>query len=147
MPTLIEKHLNYVVNAMTSAQTRQQRLWAELDSRRDGKGIIPLNDPVLDEYCEAARMTASLMIDIEMVRDEYFATFGNRARTGRRKLAKKKTTRKAASKTASKAGKKAGKKAARKPARKAASKAIGRKKAPARKKAAAGARAARGRKA
>jgi len=28
---------------------------------------------VLNEYIQAARMTASLMIDIEMVRDEYLA--------------------------------------------------------------------------
>jgi topoisomerase IA-like protein len=130
MPTLIEKHLNYVVNAMTSAQTRQQRLWDELDSRRDSKGIIPLSDPVLDEYCEAARMTASLMIDIEMVRDEYFAIFGNRPKSGRRKSTKK-TAKKVASKAARKvAGKAAGKKAASKkaPARRVA----GRKKAAAR---------------
>lgn len=143
MPTLIEKHLNYVVNAMTSAQARQQRLWDELDSRRDSKGIIPLNDPVLDEYCEAARMTASLMIDIEMVRDEYFAAFGNRAGPGRRKATRKtgkKTGKKAGRKVAGKAAKKAGtKKAASKKAvtRKAASKkapgrAAGRKKTPAR---------------
>lgn len=134
MPNLIDKHLNYVVNAMTSAQTRQQRLWDELDSRRDSKGIIPLSDPVLDEYCEAARMTASLMIDIEMVRDEYFATYGTRARPGRRK-ATKKATKKAAKKAARKTTKKSAKKATSKPAKKSARKVAsktGRKKAAAR---------------
>lgn len=139
MPTLIDKHLNYVVNAMTSAQARQQRLWDELDSRRDSKGIIPLNDPVLDEYCEAARMTASLMIDIEMVRDEYFAAYGKPSKTGRRKV-----TKKAAKKPAGKAAKKAAKKSPGKAAasKKAPGKKVASKKAPGRRKA-----AARGRKA
>ena len=122
MPNLIDKHLNYVVNAMTSAQTRQQRLWDELDARRDSKGIIPLDDPVLDEYCEAARMTASLMIDIEMVRDEYFAIHGKRAKPGRRKAkgkVAKKTSKKAAKKATSKASAKVAKKAPRKAGKKA----------------------------
>lgn len=138
MPNLIDKQLNYVVNAMTSAQARQQRLWDELDSRRDSKGIIPLNDPVLDEYCEAARMTASLMIDIEMVRDEYFATYGTRAKPGRRKA-----TRKAAKKTAKKVASKTAKKSSRKPASKATGKKAASKKAPGR--AAAGRKKAAGR--
>lgn len=73
MPTLIEKHLAYIDNATVSAQKRQQKLWKEVNARRGRGGILPLTDEVLDEYMEAARMTASLMIDIEMVRDEYLA--------------------------------------------------------------------------
>lgn len=73
MPTLIEKHLAYVDNATVTAEKRQQKLWKAVTARRGKGGILPLNDPLLDEYIEAARMTASLMIDIEMVRDEYLA--------------------------------------------------------------------------
>jgi len=73
MPTLIEKHLAYVDNAVVTAEKRQQKLWKAVTARRGKGGILPLTDPVLDEYIEAARMTASLMIDIEMVRDEYVA--------------------------------------------------------------------------
>jgi hypothetical protein len=73
MPTLIEKHLAYIDNATVSAQKRQQKLWKEVNARRGRGGILPLTAEVLDEYIEAARMTASLMIDIEMVRDEYLA--------------------------------------------------------------------------
>jgi hypothetical protein len=35
--------------------------------------MLPLTEMILDEYIQAARMTASLMIDIEMVREEYLA--------------------------------------------------------------------------
>jgi hypothetical protein len=73
MPTLIEKHLAYVDNATVTAEKRQQKLWKAVVARRGRGGILPLTDPVLDEYIQAARMTASLMIDIEMVRDEYLA--------------------------------------------------------------------------
>ena len=73
MPTLIEKHLAYVDNATVAAEKRQQKLWKAVTARRGKGGILPLTDPVLDEYIQAARMTASLMIDIEMVRDEYLA--------------------------------------------------------------------------
>ncbi|MBL8200096.1 MAG: hypothetical protein JNK40_03910 [Chromatiales bacterium] len=73
MPTLIEKHLAYVDNATVTAEKRQQKLWKAVTARRGKGGILPLTDPVLDEYIQAARMTASLMIDIEMVRDEYLA--------------------------------------------------------------------------
>jgi hypothetical protein len=99
MPTLIEKHLAYVDNATISAQKRQQKLWKEVNARRGKGGILPLTDEVLDEYIAAARMTASLMIDIEMVRDEYLAE-----KAAARKSAKKKPAKKKA----------AGKKAARK---------------------------------
>lgn len=73
MPTLIEKHLAYVDNATVTAEKRQQKLWKAVTARRGKGGILPLTDPLLDQYIEAARMTASLMIDIEMVRDEYLA--------------------------------------------------------------------------
>ena len=73
MPTLIEKHLAYVDNATVTAQKRQQKLWKAVTAKRTRGGILPLTDEVLDEYIQAARMTASLMIDIEMVRDEYLA--------------------------------------------------------------------------
>ncbi len=73
MPTLIDKHLAYVDNATVSAQKRQQKLWKAVTARRTKKGLLPLTNEVLDEYIQAARMTASLMIDIEMVRDEYLA--------------------------------------------------------------------------
>jgi len=136
MPTLIEKHLNYVVNAITSAQRRQIRLWEELDANRDSKGIIPLDDPLLEDYCEAARMTASLMIDIEMVRDEYFAAGGKsrprkkaaKKTAAKKTAAKKKTARKTAGKTTKKATRKKAvtRKAAPRPARKKAAAKAGR---------------------
>jgi hypothetical protein len=96
MPTLIEKHLAYVDNATVTAEKRQQKLWKAVTARRGKGGILPLTDPVLDEYIQAARMTASLMIDIEMVRDEYLAEkagTGGKARKAkaapRRKAGKK----------------------------------------------------------
>ncbi len=73
MATLIDKHLAYVDNATVSAQKRQQKLWKAVTAKRSKAGLLPLTDEVLDEYIQAARMTASLMIDIEMVRDEYLA--------------------------------------------------------------------------
>lgn len=89
MPTLIEKHLAYVDNATVAAEKRQQKLWKAVTARRGKGGILPLTDPVLDEYIQAARMTASLMIDIEMVRDEYLAEkAGQRRKAGRAKATK-----------------------------------------------------------
>ncbi len=73
MATLIDKHLAYVDNATVSAQKRQQKLWKAVTAKRTKGGLLPLTDEVLNEYIQAARMTASLMIDIEMVRDEYLA--------------------------------------------------------------------------
>ncbi len=80
MPTLIEKHLAYVDNATVSAQKRQQKLWKSLNAKRAKSGILPLTNEVLDEYIQAVRMTASLMIDIEMVRDEYLAEKSGKAK-------------------------------------------------------------------
>lgn len=85
MPTLIDQHLAYVDNAVAIAQKRQQKLWkAVMDSRGRG-GLLPLTDAVLDEYIEAVRMTASLMIDIETVRDEYLAEKGEKTAGPRRR--------------------------------------------------------------
>ena len=89
MPTLIEKHLAYVDNATVTAEKRQQKLWKAVTARRGKGGILPLTDPVLDEYIQAARMTASLMIDIEMVRDEYLAEKGGSRKAGGKKSAAK----------------------------------------------------------
>lgn len=73
MPTLIEKHLAYVDNAVVQSQKRQAKLWKTVTAKRGKGGILPLTELILDEYIAAARMTASLMIDIEMVREEYLA--------------------------------------------------------------------------
>jgi hypothetical protein len=73
MPTLIEKHLAYVDNAVVQSQKRQAKLWKLLNARRSKDGMLPLTEMILDEYIQAVRMTASLMIDIEMVREEYLA--------------------------------------------------------------------------
>lgn len=73
MPTLIEKHLAYVDNAVVQSQKRQAKLWKSVTARRSKDGMLPLTEMILDEYIQAARMTASLMIDIEMVREEYLA--------------------------------------------------------------------------
>ncbi|MCL4721413.1 MAG: hypothetical protein KJ041_05545 [Gammaproteobacteria bacterium] len=102
MPTLIEKHLAYVDNATVSAQKRQQKLWKQVTASRGRGGILPLTDPVLDEYIEAVRMTASLMIDIEMVRDEYLAE--KSGRPARSAAGGRKAPRKAAKKAAARPG-------------------------------------------
>jgi hypothetical protein len=97
MPTLIEKHLAYVDNAVVQSQKRQAKLWKSVTARRGKDGMLPLTDLTLDEYIAAARMTASLMIDIEMVREEYLAekaAGGKRARTPAAKQARKKAARK-----------------------------------------------------
>ena len=99
MPTLIEKHLAYVDNATVTAEKRQQKLWKAVTAKRGKGGILPLTDPVLDEYIQAVRMTASLMIDIEMVRDEYLAEkSGQRRKASRARATKTGQRRKAARK-------------------------------------------------
>jgi hypothetical protein len=95
MPTLIDKHLAYVDNATVSAQKRQQKLWKAVNGKRTKGGILPLTNEVLDEYIQAVRMTASLMIDIEMVRDEYLAE--KSAGSKRKRKVKSKAKPKAAS--------------------------------------------------
>ena len=95
MPTLIDKHLAYVDNAVVSAQKRQQKLWKAVIAKRTRGGLLPLTDEVLNEYIQSVRMTASLMIDIEMVRDEYLAEksgiSGKRKGTARRRSAPRST--------------------------------------------------------
>jgi hypothetical protein len=94
MPTLIEKHLAYVDNAVVQAQKRQAKLWKSVTARRGKDGMLPLTDLTLDEYMAAARMTASLMIDIEMVREEYLAEKAAATKRGRKPAARKKAARK-----------------------------------------------------
>jgi hypothetical protein len=94
MPTLIEKHLAYVDNAVVQSQKRQAKLWKSVTARRGKDGVLPLTDLTLDEYIAAARMTASLMIDIEMVREEYLAAKASATKRGRKPAAKKKAARK-----------------------------------------------------
>jgi len=68
-----------------------------VNAKRTRAGILPLTDAVLDEYIQAVRMTASLMIDIEMVRDEYLAEkSGKSAGSKRKSKAKRKGKAKAA---------------------------------------------------
>jgi hypothetical protein len=94
MPTLIEKHLAYVDNATVSAQKRQQKLWKAVTARRTKAGLLPLTNEVLNEYIQAARMTASLMIDIEMVRDEYLAEKSGKSGKARKPNARRKGRKK-----------------------------------------------------
>lgn len=94
MPTLIEKHLAYVDNAVVQSQKRQAKLWKSVTARRGKDGMLPLTDLTLDEYIAAARMTASLMIDIEMVREEYLAEKASGGKRARKPAAKKKAARK-----------------------------------------------------
>ncbi len=92
MATLIDKHLAYVDNATVSAQKRQQKLWKAVTAKRTKGGLLPLTDEVLNEYIQATRMTASLMIDIEMVRDEYLAEkSGGKVKTKAKAKAKART--------------------------------------------------------
>lgn len=78
--SLVEQHLGYVDNALHRAQLHQQKLWKELNARRGRGNILPLHQPIMDDFIAAARMTASLMIDIETVRDEYAAEKAGRTR-------------------------------------------------------------------
>jgi hypothetical protein len=74
--------LRYVVNAITSAQKRQQKLWNQLAGRRTADGLIPIDWPLIEEYVEAVRRTYSLMVDLETVSSEFERKFG---KGGRRK--------------------------------------------------------------
>jgi hypothetical protein len=97
MPTLIEKHLAYVDNAVVQSQKRQTKLWKSVTARRGKDGTLPLTEMILDEYIGAARMTASLMIDIEMVREEILAeraAAGPKRGTRKKKVGKKVAARK-----------------------------------------------------
>ena len=72
--------LKYVVNAISSAQKRQQKLWNQIAASRTKAGIIPVNWPLIEEYVEAVRRTHSMMVDLETVGSEYEAKFSRRAR-------------------------------------------------------------------
>jgi hypothetical protein len=69
--------LKYVVNAITSAQRRQHKLWNQIAARRKADGTIPVDWPAIEEYVEAVRRTHSLMIDLETVGREYEARFSS----------------------------------------------------------------------
>jgi hypothetical protein len=90
--------LRYVVNAIDSAQKRQQKLWKSIAATRTGNGLIPVDWPLIEDYVEAVRRTYSMMIDLETVGSEYEAKFGKtgRARTKApaAKLRKKKARKK-----------------------------------------------------
>lgn len=72
--------LRYVINAIDSAQKRQQKLWREIAATRKSDGIIPVDWPLIEEYVESVRRTHAMMIDLETVGAEYEGKFG---RTGR----------------------------------------------------------------
>lgn len=95
--------LRYVINALASAQKRQQKLWNQLSGTRTSKGIVPVDWPIIEEYVESVRRTYSMMIDLETVGAEYEDKFG---RTGRER------TRPAPARTPG--GKKGAKKASKK---------------------------------
>jgi hypothetical protein len=83
--------LRYVVNAIASAQKRQQKLWSQIAATRTAAGLVPVDWPVIEEYVEAVRRTHSLMIDLETVGSEYEGKFGatGRPRTKKAGAAKK----------------------------------------------------------
>ncbi len=72
--------LRYVINAISSAQKRQQKLWNQIAASRTSAGIIPVNWPLLEEYVEAVRRTHSMMVDLETVGAEFERKFGTRAK-------------------------------------------------------------------
>ena len=88
--------LRYVINAIASAQKRQQKLWNQILASRTKQGIIPINWPLIEQYVESVRRTHSMMVDLETVGSEYEAKFSRRsrgakpARTARAKPRKKK---------------------------------------------------------
>ena len=98
--------LRYVINAIGSAQKRQQKLWNQLAATRTKEGLIPVDWPLIEEYVESVRRTYCMMIDLETVGAEYEGKFGKSGRP-RTKAPK---ARKAAPKAGAKAGSKARKK-------------------------------------
>ena len=82
--------LKYVVNAIASAQRRQQKLWNQIAASRRKDGVIPINWPLIEEYVESVRRTHSMMVDLETVGSEYEAKAGSRRRAaaGRKKAAR-----------------------------------------------------------
>jgi hypothetical protein len=78
--------LKYVINAISSAQKRQHKLWNQIAGSRKGDGTIPVDWPLIEEYVESVRRTHALMIDLETVGSEFEQKFG---RGGGRARAKK----------------------------------------------------------
>lgn len=78
--------LRYVVNALDSAQKRQQKLWKALVAKRNKAGLIPVDWPSIEDYVESVRRTYSMMVDLETVGAEYEKKFG---RSGRPRAAGK----------------------------------------------------------
>lgn len=76
--------LRYVVNAIGSAEKRQQKLWRQIAGSRTKDGIIPIDWPLIEQYVEAVRRLHSMMVDLETVGSEYEAKFSR----GRRKPAR-----------------------------------------------------------
>lgn len=86
--------LRYVVNAIASAQKRQQKLWNQVLAGRTKEGLIPVDWPLIEEYVEAVRRTHSMMVDLETVGSEYEAKHSRSSR-GRKPAAAKKSRKKA----------------------------------------------------
>lgn len=80
--------LRYVVNALESAQKRQQKLWKALHAQRNKDGLIPVDWPSIEDYVESVRRTYSMMVDLETVGAEYEAKFGRTGRPRTKKAAK-----------------------------------------------------------
>jgi hypothetical protein len=91
--------LRYVINAIGSAQKRQQKLWSQLAATRTGEGLISVDWPLIEEYVESVRRTYCMMIDLETVGAEYEGKFG---KTGRPRAKAKPTARTRAPARASK---------------------------------------------
>jgi hypothetical protein len=72
--------LKYVINAIGSAQKRQQKLWNQVAATRNKDGLVPVDWPLIEEYVESVRRTYCMMIDLETVGAEYEQKFG---KTGR----------------------------------------------------------------
>jgi hypothetical protein len=67
------RSLKYVISAIDSAQSRQQKLWNDIMGARGKDGLIPIRWPLIEEFVESCRRTYSLMIDLETVASEYEA--------------------------------------------------------------------------
>lgn len=72
--------LRYVINAISSAQKRQQKLWNQLAASRTREGLVPVDWPLIEEYVEAVRRTFCMMVDLETVGAEYEKKFGKSGR-------------------------------------------------------------------
>lgn len=82
------RSLQFVVNAIASAEKRQHKLWKQLSAKRTKAGLIPINWPAIEEYIESARRTHALMFDLEQVAREYEAKnrkSGRKKKTGTKK--------------------------------------------------------------